>query len=154
VTTLLTDRLFGMGRKWNGKEFVENGGMNRFYPRQQRQQQKQSSARIEKEHQFDLELRPTKLLGSAQKKTDASLVLQYTKYQSPFSLWRTMMDEIRIVPLDNGDDTPRVLIGLGYMAWSGGRWNSSPFVLYKPTTTISSSAASNEATDDQPPPEL
>ena len=130
MTALLTDRLFGMGRRWNGKQFGTRigpeQGVNRFYPRQST-----TAAGVETEHNFDMTIRASKL-GSK----DPSLVLDYTKYQFPLSLWRTMMDEIRIVPLDG---EPRVLIGLGYMAWSGGRWNSSPFLLYRMTEKSSSS---------------
>ncbi|CAB9520460.1 expressed unknown protein [Seminavis robusta] len=129
VTGLLSNRMFGMGRKWNGKQFGKENdpqlGINRFHPRNANtKQQAEQSTITPTEHTFDMILRPSKL-GAR----DMSLVLDYTKYQFPLSLWRTMMDEVRIVPLDNGE--PRVLIGLGYMAWSGGRMNSSPFVLYR-----------------------
>ena len=40
-----------------------------------------------------------------------------------------MQDELRVVPVRQG----QVLIGLGHMAWSGGVWNASPFLLYRKT---------------------
>ena len=140
VTAPLTDRLFGMGRKWNGKKFGttdgKHQGINRFHPRPCKDSTKSgnNSQQMEKEHTFDMHLQPSKLDkkdGDAQQTN--SLVLDYTKYQSPLSLWRTMMDEIRIVPLEG--DT-RVMIGLGYMAWSGGRLNSSPFLLFRDSNTV------------------
>ena len=126
-----------MGRRWNGKQFgVSAGqGINRFYPRQS------TSTTMETEQIFDMSIRNSKL-GTQ----DRSLVLDYTNYQFPLSLWRTMMDEIRIVPLD-GD--PRVLIGLGYMAWSGGRWNSSPFLLYRMDPPPQNIKESNEEPKDE-----
>lgn len=88
---------------------------------------------MEIEHKFDMTIGTSKL---RRRKGESSLILNYTAHQSPISLWRTMMDEIRILPLD-GDI--RVLIGLGYMAWSGGKLNASPFVLYqKPSPHVSS----------------
>lgn len=141
VTAFITDRLFGMGRKWNGKEFGVNSesdddkqpptpqGINRFHPRSGNDNSQSSIA--ESEHLFDMRLQTSKLDRSKNdntQKSPDSLVLEYTAHQSPLSLWRTMMDEVRIVPLDG--DT-RVLIGLGYMAWSGGRLNASPFLLFR-----------------------
>jgi len=154
VTSLLTDRLFGMGRKWNGKHFgiaesnvEENSskqqrqGINRFYARKTKSNVSSSSSSssplTERQHIFDMRLQPSQLdtifknsrvQQQQQQPRKCSLVLDYSKHQSLVSPWRTMMDEIRIVPL-NGDC--RVLIGLGYMAWSGGRLNSSPFLLFR-----------------------
>jgi hypothetical protein len=132
VTGLLTDRLFGMGRKWNGKQFGQDHnfpqqGINRFFPRSRRRQNIDSTPQettITK-HAFDMSIRPSNL-----GEKEMSLVLDYSKHQFPLSLWRTMTDEIRVVPVLEGGDA-RVLIGLGYMAWSGGQLNSSPFLLYR-----------------------
>jgi hypothetical protein len=129
-----------MGRRWNGKQFGVGPdlGINRFYPRQST-----TTTAMETEHNFEMSIRPSKM-GA---KKENSLVLDYTRYQFPLSLWRTMMDEIRIVPLE-GD--ARVLIGLGYMAWSGGRWNSSPFLLYrKDEQSTAKSEELTEAVEDE-----
>jgi hypothetical protein len=37
-----------------------------------------------------------------------------------------MKDELRWIPYDFG----KVMIGIGYIDWSGGVWNASPFLLY------------------------
>ncbi len=51
-----------------------------------------------------------------------------------------MTDELRVVPIqttnNDGNDIqapppPTVLIGVGWMAWSGGKWNASPFCLWR-----------------------
>ena len=160
----MTNSLFGKGRTWNGKQFGTTSnpqlGVNRFTPSTKQQKssspinkKSSSSGSCETEHTFDMRLQPSKFFNNRRSRRDGttstendnnnnnnSLVLDYTNHQSPLSLWRTMMDEIRIVPLgNNGDgeeDAPRVLIGLGYMAWSGGRLNASPFLLFRrPTTT-------------------
>ena len=114
VSSLLTNRLFGRGRTWNGKAFREGGqGINRFYG---------NIAPCEEEHVFDYALQSSKLQPGTE-----SIVLDYSPYQSPFSLWKTMQDEVRVVPCLDGD----VLVGFGCMSWSGGMLNSSPFVLHK-----------------------
>ena len=53
-----------------------------------------------------------------------------------------MQDELRIVTLpktvlastlsnEAQQQQQQVLLGIGYMAWSGGIWNASPFVLWR-----------------------
>jgi hypothetical protein len=131
-----------MGRKWNGKKFGKDNsspqqGINRFFPRSHRRQKDdnittftipQETTTITK-HTFDMKITPSKLGAH-----EMSLVLDYSRHQFPVSPWRTMMDEIRVVPVlekGGGGDNAHVLIGLGYMAWSGGVLNSSPFLLYR-----------------------
>ena len=75
--------------------------------------------------------------------SNTSLCLKYTNYQAPLSLWYTMQDELRIVTLpktvlasnetqqQQQQQQQQVLLGIGYMAWSGGIWNASPFVLWR-----------------------
>ena len=70
--------------------------------------------------------------------SNTSLCLKYTNYQAPLSLWYTMQDELRIVTLpktvlasNETQQQQQVLLGIGYMAWSGGIWNASPFVLWR-----------------------
>lgn len=139
MSAFLSNGLFGMGRRWNGKQFgTETSpelGINRFYPRRQ-QFTTSTTAAMDTEHKFDMSIRASKL-GSK----DNSLILDYSKYQFPLSLWRTMMDEVRVVSLEG---EPRVLIGLGYMAWSGGRWNSSPFLLYRVNEKSSTEETASE----------
>jgi len=106
-----------MGRNWNGKAFYDSGeGINRFYS-------KSNNETAEKEHTFDYAVESSRLLPDTQ-----SVILRYNKHQSFFSLWRTMMDEIRILPLLSDYE---ILIGMGCMAWSGGMLNASPFCLYR-----------------------
>ena len=132
VSGILTHGLFGMGRTWNGKAFAldsqqqENAvvdgitktttkqGVNRFFGRSDR-------TSTEFEHSFDFSIASSKIVPNEQ-----SIQLRYSKYQSPFSLWKTMVDEVRIIP---GNDD--VLIGFGSMAWSGGMLNSAPFCLWR-----------------------
>lgn len=141
MTEFLTDRLFGMGRKWNGKQFGKDPsspqqGINRFFPRGHRRPKGDRATTTTPpqettitKHTFDMKILPSKL-GAR----EMSLVLDYSRHQFPLSPWRTMMDEIRVVRVGEGggaDEDARVLIGLGYMAWSGGKLNSSPFLLYR-----------------------
>lgn len=107
----VSNALFGKGREWNGKSFESCGrGINRFRDR--------NHDVVAKEHQFDFSLQESKI-----KKGSSSVCLDYSKYQFPLSLWRTMKDEIRCLPCG-------VLIGFGSMTWSGGVMNSAPFCLY------------------------
>lgn len=108
----MTNRMFGRGRAWNGKEFRENGvGSNRFH----------GNGGTEYQHNFDYAIAPSDL------SKDPSLILRYSKYQFQLSLWYSMMDEVRIVPVESG----QVLIGMGSMTWSGGMLNASPFCLWR-----------------------
>ena len=110
VTGFLTNGLFGGGRTWNGKAFLLDSGINRFH-----------SGRPT--HSFDYSVGPSKLRPHKD-----AVRLDYSQYQLPWSLWKTMKDEIRVAAvLDDGE----VWIGIGCMAWSGGFWNASPFCLYR-----------------------
>ena len=76
------------------------------------------------EHKFALLLSPSKIDPES-----LSLVLRYNPFQSFFSLWRTMRDEMRVLRLDLADG--EVMIRAGCMAWSGGMLNASPFCAYR-----------------------
>jgi hypothetical protein len=124
----LTNKLFGRGRQWNGKAFFEDGkGVNRFYS-------KSELENTEKEHSFDYTVEQTRIIGSK----GESVLLRYDEYQSRFSLWRSMKDEIRLLPLSE-DVGGQVLLGMGWMTWSGGILNGSPFCLWRETEPKSSS---------------
>jgi hypothetical protein len=108
----MSNVLFGKGRRWNGKSFGPRGkGINRFLATK--------NGLVAEEHSFDYTTGESKI-----KKGTSSIILNYSKYQSPLSLWRTMTDEVRSLP--QGD----LLIGFGAMAWSGGMLNSAPFCLF------------------------
>lgn len=115
MTKVLTNRLFGRGRTWNGKAFEMAGrGRNRFFV--------DSSHRTVYQHEFQYAMKPSRLAPNVQ-----VVALNYEHSQSYCSLWKTMRDELRVVPIQ---DNQFLVLGLGYMAWSGGVWNASPFCLY------------------------
>ena len=117
--------LFGKGRRWNGKVFGAGGkGINRFRGKY--------NGAMHMEHSFDFTIQES-ILKSGSK----SVVLDYSKYQFPLSLWWTMKDELRCLPCG-------VLIGLGCMAWSGGMMNAAPFCLYPANIAISQSSQLKE----------
>mmetsp|Transcript_10854 Transcript_10854/g.16603 ORF Transcript_10854/g.16603 Transcript_10854/m.16603 type:complete len:218 (+) Transcript_10854:3-656(+) len=116
VSNLITYYFFGIGdRRWNGKTFAEDStGWNRF---------KTKDGKIELVHKIDLSLGPSGI-------TDKYAALaQYASYQSFFSPWQTMVDELRVLKLDYVDG--EILICMGYMGWSGGILNASPFCLHR-----------------------
>lgn len=120
VTKFLTNGLFGRGRIWNGKAFRDGKkGVNRFHA-------KQDIDRTEWQHEFDYTLEKSGIGASK----SPSISLSYSKYQFPLSLWHSMTDVLRCVPVGDGDDV-QVLIGFGSMAWSGGKLNASPFCLWR-----------------------
>lgn len=94
-------------------------------------------------HDFEYCLRESALgLTTGNTNSNTSLCLKYTNHQAPLSLWYTMQDELRIVTLpktvlastlsnEAQQQQQQVLLGIGYMAWSGGIWNASPFVLWR-----------------------
>lgn len=148
ASDILTNILFSMGRKWNGKAFRQGGviGENRFIPKRTREkpmtgsevdstaettaekeQENESSclATTQYEHKFDTSIETSGIDG-----TKNALIVKYSKYQFPLSLWSTMIDELRFID----DGQTQVLIGMGSMGWSGGRLNSSPFCLFRVTT--------------------
>lgn len=113
----MSNVLFGKGRRWNGKSFGPGGkGINRF--------QATENGLVATEHSFDYGKGPSSI-----KSGTSSIILNYSKYQSRLSLWRTMTDEVRVLP---GAD---VLIGFGAMQWSGGMLNSAPFCLFPADAT-------------------
>jgi hypothetical protein len=79
---------------------------------------------IQTEHTFDYCIEASPLDGKP------SLRLAYTRHQFPLSLWRTMRDEMRLIPCADG----KVMIALGLMGWSGGIFNAQPFCLYTSVT--------------------
>jgi hypothetical protein len=130
VSTILTDGLFGRGRKWKGKAFhsLARKGINRFSPRRVGEDvSAQSDTHFE--HQFDLSFENSRLDPKSE-----SLTLRYSNYQSRLSLWHSMRDEVRVLCLD--EEGRGILLGLGCMKWSGALWrdgmmNSSPFCLFR-----------------------
>ena len=117
ITEIITNGLFGRGRQWNGKSFGEKStGINRF-------RSKELGSTTETEHMFRYDIGPSTLHPDKE-----SIRLDYGNFQSPWSLWKTMKDEVRVAAVN--DDGNLVLIGMGCMAWSGGFWNASPFCLY------------------------
>lgn len=109
---LMSNVLFGKGRRWNGKTFGSKGrGINRFHHR--------GETGAVKEHSFNYAIKESEIDSSRK----SSICLDYSQYQSAFSLWRTMKDEVRCLPQGG------VLIGFGSMAWSGGFLNAAPFCL-------------------------
>lgn len=120
MTRFLTNVLFGKGRKWNGKAFRANKrGVNRFHSKQ--------INGTDYQHEFDYSLEPSRI-GTSHR---SSISLCYSKYQFPLSLWHSMRDELKCVPVGNGDEKVQVLIGFGSMSWSGGKLNASPFCLWR-----------------------
>ena len=133
VTGILTNSLFGWGRIWNGKAFfLEDGtvGVNRFYEKDDTIEHHHHDPHHHHQHKFDISLLPSRLNGGGGGGGD-SLRLTYASYQFPLSLWRTMEDELRVLPATDG----QVLLGMGHMAWSGGILNCSPFCLHRTTNT-------------------
>mmetsp|Transcript_11270 Transcript_11270/g.27127 ORF Transcript_11270/g.27127 Transcript_11270/m.27127 type:complete len:233 (-) Transcript_11270:51-749(-) len=115
VSNIMTNGLFalGPGRKWNGKRFENSGvvGINRFF--------------TEKENKRDTKIRfDVSIEESKMNPGNSCIRLKYFNHQSPISPWKTMVDELRLVPGTND-----VLLGMGSMAWSGGSANSAPFCL-------------------------
>lgn len=82
----------------------------------------------EYQHEFDYAIEPSRIGASR----DSSVSLCYSSYQFPLSLWHSMTDELKCVPVAGDDGTKvQVLIGFGSMAWSGGKLNASPFCLWR-----------------------
>jgi hypothetical protein len=129
VSLFITNQLFGKGRRWNGKEFGFDSGSNRF-ENFRIKRDRNSDARVfvtlktEYERSFSMKIAPSILFQG-----DA-VVLDYSKSHGVLSLWRSMKDEIRILPGSDGN----VLVGLGCMAWSGGMLNCQPFCLFRKRT--------------------
>jgi len=130
VSSLITNMWFGRGKKWNGKAFLgakseesvaSSAGINRF------QSDNQSiNNGITKNHNFDYSLQAS-VFGNQ------SIRLKYAKHQSLLSPWKTMNDEVRMLRIPSSNKDDGILIGLGWMAWSGGSLNSAPFCLTQPS---------------------
>jgi len=129
VGSFLSNTLFGRGRKWNGKAFLGvnpeeslASGTNRFLIQSDTQPSKTS---IFNNHNFDYCLKAS-TFGRQ------SIGLCYAKYQSLLSPWKTMKDEVRVLRMPSSETTNEnggILIGVGWMAWSGGSLNCQPFCL-------------------------
>jgi len=122
VSRILTNSFFGRGRRWNGKAFydsqIRQAGTNRFRSRD-------DLFKIETEHRFVYSIAPSRMDPRG-----SSVNLKYSKYQHLFSLWKTMVDELRMLQLP--EKCPiEVLICMGCMGWSGGVLNASPFFLWR-----------------------
>ena len=123
-----------MNKLWNGKQFGyakdELIGINRF---------KGDKDVPYKVHKFDYSIAPS-IFGKS------SIRLNYSSHQGLLSLWKTMVDEVRILKfprVDNNIEESKeqfdiILLGVGSMAWSGGMYNSQPFCLYQPSSTSAS----------------
>lgn len=162
MTNFITNRLFGRGEKWLGKayakpatsSFDEGGiGRNRFSlsnraaavaPAASNDKGNESLDRT-----YDYYI-GTSVLPSAS--TSKSLFHNYAPHcpawWSPMSLiWRGMVDELRVVPLDSGnarDDERAILLGMGYFSWSGGVMNMAPFCLVARPLTCASERLNEE----------
>ena len=131
VASIMTNGLFGMGRKWDGKIFhADMKGTNRFLNR--------DGVSKGKEHPFDFSIQESRLW------TGESLQFRYANYQSPFSLWKSMHDEVRIIPGDVD-----VMIGFGSMAWSGGMLNATPFCLWRSKPKTKTPAPEQQSTEQK-----
>jgi hypothetical protein len=97
-------------------------------------------------HAFTYSLQPSAIDSSSPSSTP-SVTLQYHPFHPWFSLWYSMRDELRWIPLPATDDSSKeedrdaLWIGMGSMIWSGGPLNSSPFVLWRPSTTANVSTS-------------
>lgn len=121
VSRLLT-RLFGNFRRWNGKQFdsKNNKGYNRFERYQnERNGPNQWTVTLATylNRSFDYAIEPSQLDGQP------CIVTRYNKTDNPL-MWKGMVDEIRVINQD-------LLIGMGSLAWGGGRRNCAPFCLYR-----------------------
>eukprot|EP00980_Cylindrotheca_fusiformis_P004033 scaffold880_cov132-Cylindrotheca_fusiformis.AAC.29 len=117
VSAFMTHGLFALGssRQWAGKRFGVENGSNRFF--------NQKTDSYDTDICFDASIQESSLQTG-----NPCVRLSYYNHQSPFSLWKTMVDELRIIP--GCDD---VLLGMGSMAWSGGSKNAAPFYLHRIT---------------------
>ena len=143
VSAFITHQLFGGGQRWAAKIFDKGGltGINGFC--RSTKKDKESTPVLQHRHAFDVSVQPSRLRPDLQ-----SIQLRYHRRRCPkittthhlSFLWTTMVDELRIVPVpkdnDEEDASVEVLLGLGSLAWSGGVWNASPFVLWRNKTSI------------------
>ncbi len=143
VSNLFTHQLFGgnllpwrlLGEasrakgRWMGKSFAKpttltaGSGINRFSGRDAN-----NNPLPFLRHKVDYDVINSKILNG---EGNPALRLDYWKYQSlPISLWWSMHDELRVVDIPHSNDI--VMIGMGWMGWSGGALNCSPFMLEQP----------------------
>ena len=142
ISYFVTHVLFSRNRKWIGKEIFDSktniqssenkglanekkeitSGCNRFFSKSTTPQT------VEMEHKFDVTISPSRL------DSKSSLRLKYANYQSSFSLWKSMVDELRMIDVlvdENSQTKETVLLGIGCMSWSGGIMNAAPFLMRK-----------------------
>ena len=113
MTAVITHKLFGRGRQWQGKVIRDDEtGINRFLG---------AHGVIETTHSFQYQIGESKLDGNPSLKHDYAPFHRFV-----LSPWSSMRDELRWVKCTSG----KVMIGIGYFGWSGGVLNSSPFLLY------------------------
>jgi hypothetical protein len=155
VSQFITHGLFGKGCKWNGKSFYCNNhnkrkeyiGTNRFQTTTAGGgggSIGNNHASFDERHPFDYSYSTSRIQPH-----QTSIVLDYQRYQHFLSPWKTMKDEIRVLrprprttnrsnrrgqrnsghTQPNSNMEPAILIGLGSMGWSGGKWNCQPFCL-------------------------
>ena len=130
VSKIMTNGLFGFGRKWNGKEFMlDSKGTNRFIVKGiSNDGSGKHHSSIDTAHDFDYSITDSVVDNKQETTTSSSVVrLKYSNYHRTLSLWSTMADEVRFIPA--GDK--QVLIGFGCMEWSGGMLNGAPFCLWR-----------------------
>jgi hypothetical protein len=129
VSTFITNKLFGKNTKWNGKEFrFKNDkyvGINRFILNENN-----GESPMKKVHNFDYSI-SSSIFGNS------SIRLEYARHQGLTSLWKAMVDEVRVIKvpiIDEANEGEKkfdlILLGAGSMAWSGGMYNCQPFCLH------------------------
>lgn len=145
VTNFITNRLFGRGNRWLGKAYLNpisssnKGGIgkNRFLGNHHQKLPTATSNNTPDEfldRTFDYSIGAS-ILPSASSKSLFQRYASHCPSLSPMSLiWRGMVDELRVLALDNGNDKAKdkdttIMLGMGYFTWSGGVWNIAPFCL-------------------------
>merc|ERR1712129_48727 len=99
---------------WIGKCFEEGIGKNRFF---------YSSRETYMARPFLYKLSESRFFGKK------SILLLYNHFDKrPLSIWKGMIDEIRLV---KKDESKIILLGMGCFTLLGGRFNSAPFCLWK-----------------------
>eukprot|EP00814_Leptocylindrus_danicus_P008043 CAMPEP_0116013582 /NCGR_PEP_ID=MMETSP0321-20121206/5807_1 /TAXON_ID=163516 /ORGANISM="Leptocylindrus danicus var. danicus, Strain B650" /LENGTH=234 /DNA_ID=CAMNT_0003483149 /DNA_START=63 /DNA_END=767 /DNA_ORIENTATION=- len=133
ITAFITNQLFGKGSKWKGKSFDAatgdcNGtGKNQFI--------QPTTECVEAMHAFEYDSKGVSAIDGKQ-----SMMLRYSSFHPFISPWHTMVDELRVLREPDEDGEGAIMLCLGYMAWSGGCLNSSPFYLATPSTRGSTPA--------------
>lgn len=168
IPTFITNTLFVGGRRglqWNGKVFDASTGrgINRFLTKKKEtkehdEMKKEGDVPHIYQNEFAFAHAPSRLLRFERPDESAltgssCVVLDYSPHQPWLSLWKSMRDEIRMVPLPSlllssssskeggGGGELQLLIGLGAMAWSGGVRNSAPFCLWRQHNTTTATAS-------------